>query len=367
MKFTLFYLLIPLTAHAQFGRPELVARLSQTGAWNAPDNTWCFSSEPGVLKGQIHLGCLDESGSLMAQWSKQGFKILARAQDNEYFSQPLNSFAKISWYSFNEWGILRSFESSQTLEVTEVSNLGPLAEANDNLLPLTHDSWIYRIKGNAPELWIWKKDHATPFFNPGAAFIFTPKVGPLGEVAFKVRDLNYDESSPDRLWHYNGSWKIILEDQDANPSSPWIRIRHQLSVEEGKVLAIAQDAAGEALILLENSQITTIARTGKDLASFDYFSPKMRSGTIVVRGVDFEGRKATYVYDGQGFRKLLTQGDPILTDSGLARVHYHNQDAIFYGAPGIDEEGNIVLQATLTDADHPTVLLGIGIIRFTKE
>jgi hypothetical protein len=150
MKLYLFLLSVPLLSHAQFSRPELIARLAQTGAWNAPDNIWCFASEPGVLKGQIHLGCLDADGPLMAQWGKAGFKVLARAQDGEYFSHPLNSFNKISWYSYNEWGILRSYESSRTLEVAKLKNLGPLRAANDSLL-------------------------------------------------------NYDESSPDRLWHHNGS------------------------------------------------------------------------------------------------------------------------------------------------------------------
>jgi len=66
-------------------------------------------------------------------------------------------------------------------------------------------------------------------------------------------------------------------------------------------------------------------------------------------------------------RKLLTRGDIVKTDKGLARVDYKDQDALFYGAPGIGPQGEIYQQATLTDADFSMTLLGIGLIKFTKE
>jgi hypothetical protein len=110
-----------------------------------------------------------------------------------------------------------------------------------------------------------------------------------------------------------------------------------------------------------------IAREGVELKRFDYFSPKMRAGTMVIRGENSEGQKVTYVKDAGKFRPLISQGDIVKTDVGDGRVHYENQDAIFYGAPGLDENGNVYLQATLTDADYPKTLLGVGLIKFNKE
>jgi hypothetical protein len=294
--------------------------------------------------------------------------VRARSQNDNLFSHPVNSFNKISWTEHNEWGVLRSFESTNEVKVTELKYLGPLRNGNDSFLPYTPDSWIYRLKGDDPELWIWKGEKAEVFFNPGVAFIFSPVVGPQGELVFKTRDIDYNESSPDKLWFYqNGKWRVILEDKDSNPESPWKNFRAHLAVEGEKVLAIAGDGKSESLILLDKGTTKVLVKTGVDLKSFDYFSPKMRGGVIVFRGEDFEGRKVTYVYDEKGFRRLLTQGDTVQTDKGIGRVHYENRDAIFYGAPGIDEKGNVVLQATLTDADHPRTLLGIGIIKFEKE
>lgn len=368
MKKLIILLLLPITSFAGFSKPQLIARLSDSGAWNAPTNMWCFSSEPGILKNKIHLGCFDEEGVLMAQWSENEFKVIARAQEANFFSHPVNSFNKISWTEYNEWSVLRSYESTERVKVTEVRNLGPMGSGNDSFLPYTPDSWIYRLKGDDPQLWIWKENKPTVFFNPGAAFIFTPYVGPAGEIVFKSREINYNESSPDRLWLYhNGEWRVVLEDQDANPNSKWTSIRAHATVEGDKVLAIASEGKNESLILINGKNISVLAQTGKDLAKFDFFSPKMRAGIVVVRGEDFEGRKVTYIHDEKGFRRLLSQGDIVQTDIGVGRVHYENRDAIFYGAPGLDEMGNVVLQATLTDADHPSTLLGIGLIKFNRE
>src|SRR5690606_4981845 len=124
------------------------------------------------------------------------------------------------------------------------------------------------------------------------------------------------ENSPDRLWLYDGEWKVVFEDTDANPASPWKTFRHQLSIDGKKLVILANDGKGEALLLVENGKVELIARAGVDLKRFDFFTPKMGAGTIVVRGEDFEGRRAHYVKDNGPFRKLLTQGDIVHTDKG---------------------------------------------------
>lgn len=46
MKIFILLILIPLISEAGFSKPQLIARMNDIGAWNAPDNLWCFSSEP---------------------------------------------------------------------------------------------------------------------------------------------------------------------------------------------------------------------------------------------------------------------------------------------------------------------------------
>lgn len=367
MKTLLFLTLFPFISHAKFGKPELIARFMYSGAFNVPGNTWCFSGEPVAHKGRIYLNCLDGDSHLMASWDKEGFKLLARTENDQIFSKPVSAFNRVNWYEFSETSSVRAFSASPELRKTEISNLGPLRDYNDTFLPFSTDSFFFKTKGSTPQLWIWKNNQVTPFFNPKSAYIFSPITGAQGEIVLKTRDTNLDEQSPDRIWIYNGSWKIAFEDQDANPSSPWKTFRHQMNVEGNKILTIARDSRGDALIVIENGKVSVIAREGVELKRFDYFSPKMRAGTIVVRGEDFQGNKAVYVKDNGLFRKILSQGDIIQTDLGPGKVHYQSQDAIFYGAPGLDENGNIYLQATLTDPDFPRTLFGVGLIKFKKE
>lgn len=365
----ILFLLLTLSSmtYAGYSKPELVARLDDLHAWNAPDNLSCYSSSPSFQNGLIYLGCRDNKSFLMAAWGPRGFKVIERSGDETIFSSPLASMGTISWYEFNELTMLRSFVRLESTNQTVISNLDSLSGANDSFLPLSIDSFFYRAKGETPELMQWTNGRLRSFFAPGAAYLFTPIVGASGEVALKTRDQHLGEEAPDRLWIYDGNWKMILEDQDANPSSPWKTFRHQLSVEGDKVLAIATDKEGEALILIQGSRVSVLARAKVDLLRFDFFAPKMRAETIVVRGEDFQKRKAIYVYDKNGFRKLVAQGDIVHTDITYGRIDYQNQDAIFYGSPAIDERGNIVFQATLTHSDHPRTLLGIGLIKINKE
>ncbi len=366
MKYFLL-LLIPFTTFAHFSKPQLMARFMYDDAWNAPNNLWCFSGEPVALNSKIYLNCLDHESSLVAEWSDKGFEVVSRAQEEHLFSKPLLSFGKVSWYEFSEFSAIRSYLKADRLEKIEIKNLSSMSAPNDSFHPLSLDTFFFKMKGESPSLWIWRNNEISPLFNPKAAYIFTPQIGPSGEIALKTRDHYLDESAPDRLWIFNGTWRVVLEDKDANPKSKWVSFRHQLSVDQNKIVVIANDGIKNSLLLIENDSVKIIATEGVELLRFDYFTPKMLAETIVVRGEDFHGQKAVYVKDEKVFRKLISQGDIVKTDRGDARVHYEQKDAIFYGAPGLDLNGNIYLQATLTDPDYPKTLMGVGLIRFLNE
>lgn len=356
-------------AHAGFSKPELMARFMALDAWKAPDNMWCFSGEPTALNNKIYLNCMDIDGNLMVSWDQGKFEVAARANSETLFSKPLVAFNRVNWYEFEEFSPLRTFVASDKLEVRTISNLGPMSSSpTDSFLPLTKDTFFFKNKWEDSQLWSWKNNVVTAFFNPEAAYIFTPHPGLNGEIAFKTRHLSTDESAPDKLWHYNGKeWKVVLQDKDAQKDSQWKSFRHQLSVEGDKIVVVANDGTTDSLLLITGNKVQVLARAGKELKELDFFSPKIQAGTIVIRGVDFQGNKAVYVKDNGPFRKLITQGDIVQADKGAAMVYYPNEHAIFYGAPGLDEKGNIYLQATLSDPHHPETLLGIGLLKFKKE
>jgi hypothetical protein len=367
MKFLYLFLMIGLPLHAKYQKPQLLARYSDTHAWNASDNTFCFGSEPLVTEREVYLGCQDDNGFFMARFSPAFQKLIA-ASPERLFSLPLFSQGKISWNEFDEGGVRRLFEMEKgTLKTTELKNLGPATATADSFVPNSFGSFIYRLQDEGLQLWEWKEGQASPLFTQKVAHIFPPVIDEAGGFLIKTRENATDESGADRLWYAHPDFKLVFEDQDANPHSPWLTFRHQMALSQGRIALYATDKSGEALILLDKGVVKEIARTGREIKSFDYFSPKLRGETLVFRGVDSENRKAIWVYSSAGLARLLTQGDVVKTDIGLARVHYANPDALFYGAPGIGPHGEIVQQATLTDIDYPATLLGIGLLKFVPE
>jgi hypothetical protein len=127
------------------------------------------------------------------------------------------------------------------------------------------------------------------------------------------------------------------------------------------------DQLSEALVLLQNGDMTTVARVGDQVQSFDYFSPKLKNGRVAFRGNDLEGRKTLWVFENGSLKRLLTEGDVIHTDKGLARVDYNSRESLFFSSPGINKNGDVYFQVALTDLEAPRTLLGIGLIEFKRE
>lgn len=364
----IFFFLLPLKSLASFSKPELLARFMSTDAWNAPDNLWCFGGEPAALKDKVYLNCINQNGGLMISWDQmKAHRILAQASEDSLFSKPVSSFGKISWYEFNEVKTQNVYQSFETVEKIELKNLAPLGELVDSFLPLFPGTFFFRRQGEEQQLLLWSNHVVSSFYDLNSSYLFTPYTGTQGEIALKVRVDHLGEDAPDRLWSYDGQWKVALEDREANSRSKWRSFRQQMAIDGNKILVVAKDDQGEALILIHDSKVEVIAREGIDLRRFDFFAPKMRRGILVIRGEDFSGNKAIYVKDDGPFRKLISEGDIVNTDLGAGRIHYPQKDSVFYGAPGIDELGNIYLQATLTDPDYETTLLGIGLIKLRNE
>lgn len=368
MKTLLFSLILAsFPTFAGYGKPQLLARYSGVDSFNAPHGLYCFSSEPEASSDGVFLGCRDEGGALMMKWSPD-YAIAARSE-NGNFSHPKEVSGKVSWYEFSAAGVQKIFEEFNGLQkIIDLKNVGPLFAVVDSFTPTMNGTYVYRLQDDAEKnLNLWQDHSVSSLFLGSPAFIFPPTSSHQGELISKIRKKSIDESSPDELVSWNGSFKTILKDRDSDPTSSIKSFRHQYAIDHGSVALVVTDSLSETMILIENGKTTIVARVGRDLLSFDYFSPKMRNGILLFRGVDLKKRKTLFLYEKGSLKALLTQGDVVQTDKGPAVVDYKNQDAIFYGAPGIGPNGEIYQQATLTDIDSSVTLLGIGLIIFKKE
>jgi hypothetical protein len=367
MKIFFILCLFSSSLFAGYGKPELLARYSGIDSFNAPDGLYCFTAEPLPTKEGVLMGCLDGDGqSLMMRFSNS-YEVLANSELG-LFSKPLLVDKKSAWYEFNESGVRKLYEyQGQELSAIDLRNLGPLYALIDSFVPVRNNTYVYRLQDESKKLLSWKNHIVSDLYTEDISHIFPPVSSVKGDFLIKVRRLHLNEDAPDELLKWDGEFKSLLKDRDSDPTSPFKSFRHQFALDENLVALIATDDRGEALFLIENGQALEVARAGVDLQSFDFFSPKLRNGVLAFRGIDLQKRRALWVFEKNELRKILTQGDVVKTDKGLARVDYRSQDALFYGSPGVSEEGDIFQQATLTDIDHPLTLLGIGLIKLNKE
>jgi hypothetical protein len=365
MKTLLILTLLTSHAFAQYSKPQLVARYAGMDAYNAPDGMICFSSEPQPTKEGIYLGCQTAEGMLMARWSGTFAKV---ATTSRIFSKPIQMGDTTSWYEFDEAGVSKVYEAGRSgVRAITLKNLGSYSALIDSFLMLKDRSYVYRLQDQGKELLNWKNHQITSLYKDDIAHIFPPVTSQEGFFIAKIRRVHTGENAPDELIFWDGKFHTILKDKEADTNSAWRSFRHQYAVDGNTIAFIGTDAQGEGLFLLKENRLITVARAGREVAGFDFFSPKLRDGILVFRGMDHQKRKVVYLFYNHKLRPLLTQGDTIMTDKGLARVDYQSQDALFYGSPGIGPTGEIVQQATLTDADNPNTLLGIGLLKFTKE
>lgn len=366
MRTLLLSLFLSLPAWANYSKPELLARYSGNDAFNAQDGMYCFSSEPEANAEGVFLGCQSQQGIIMARWNPQ-FEVTSSVE-HSLFSHPKSVEGKISWYEFDESGVRSLYEfKDQKLTVTTLKNLGPLSSLIDSFIALKEGTYLYRLQDENKKLLIWRNHTVSPLYSENVSHIFPPVSSENGNFLIKIRRNDLSETSPDELILWNGSFQTLLKDRDADPKAKFKSFRHQYALDGEKIALIATDDQGEALFILDQNQLIEVARAGREVGSFDYFSPKMKNGVLAFRGMDLENRRSLWVYAAGKLTKLLTRGDVVQTDKGAARVDYRSQDALFYGAPGIGPTGEIYLQATLTAIDSSMTLLGIGLLKFKME
>ena len=361
----LLFLFLTSSLFASYSKPQLIARYGGIDSYNSTDGLNCYSSEPAITKDGIFLGCHLDGNFSLVRW-KDKFEIISKTTD--FYSKPEVFQEMVAWSEFNEIGVKKVFEFYKNhLTEKKLNNLSPDFAIAHTFTSMGQGNYVYRLDGEKKQFYIWNGKREEIHLNSPAHF-FPPVSSSSGNVVLKIRRDHLGDSAPDELWRISTKKnELILEDKDSNLNSKFKSFRHSLAHEGRMIAVIGIDDFGEGLFLIENEKVIEVARVGRELKSLDYFSPKLRNGILVFRGEDLEGRKAFWTFEDSKLNRLVTQGDVVWTDKGLARVDGPSQDAVFYGAAGIGPDGEIALQAVLRDFDHAPTVLGISLLKFTRE
>jgi len=162
-----------------------------------------------------------------------------------------------------------------------------------------------------------------------------------------------------------GDCTVLVEDVDADPSSPFSSFSNSVSLTNtGWVAFNAGLVAGGSGVFLTNGTTTvTIATTAMpEISAIDYFAPAANDhGQVVFRAFDGAGLMAVFVGDGQNLVKVVAEHDLVPTDLGTGRIDQHDDSVVFGGSPDINNSGDVAFHATLTPADNNQIEWGTGL------
>lgn len=202
-----------------------------------------------------------------------------------------------------------------------------------------------------------------------ASYLFRPVLNNQGFVAAKVRlgeRGQVDESQPDsiRLWKPDGSYEVIAQDINGQPSSLFFSFSNSVGISDAKHVVFVAKISGDkqGVFLYGEGKVKAIAIEGQgDLEAIEAFAPVVNSkGLVAFRGRLKTGKSAILTADWNGFKTVIKQGDLLPSDVETAKIYDVADHQGFIGGLSINDSGVIAFHAGLLSKDGER-FLGQGI------
>ncbi len=211
------------------------------------------------------------------------------------------------------------------------------------------------------------------------SFLFLPSFNNNGQLAAKVRlgqpgDIGDERPDQIRIFDPDGSAKLIVADRNYDTDSPYQSFDNSIGFNDnGQVAFIATLSSGQrsvfrfdgmrtnAIAHRMSAKLIAIEGDGQ-ISRIERFPPKLNNnGLTVFRAFDAEGLRAIWAGDGVTLHKVVTEGDILPTDIGMLRLARPDDGAVFSGAPDLNDQGDIVFAASLSDPEEARIGFGAGL------
>jgi hypothetical protein len=200
-------------------------------------------------------------------------------------------------------------------------------------------------------------------------YLYSPAMNNLRVIAGKVNvGVGADYTKAEiRLFNADGSNERVVADNVLDPASPFDRFDNSLAINDDNVVAasVRLTAGGvRALYRFDGGEPVEIARVGSGpILEIDFFAPAINNdGLVAFRARDAQGQ-AVYVGDGESLVRVIGNGDTIATDLGEGQLGQNvTSSPVFGGAPGINNNGDVIAVAGLHPAGNNQVEWGSGVI-----
>ena len=385
MKKTLSLALLILSSPAfsalpEYKAPLLLARANIEAGYNLPEMSFLSNTSPIINnRGDVSFklmsfGSENSQGLWLKKGSEENGKIVYAAPDMRLLTDPsLNESGQIAFTQHDE-GVTDGIFTidSETGEVKQV-----LVPENEEITYYTYpqvlsNGKVYFRGTNQDNIRAYYKYNGStlkPIIAEGvtaygqkSSYLFKPYLNDSGAMTFKRRigEMGeWDERNPDEILLLKPTGNtyesvVIAKDKDSDSESKFLGFTNSSSISQSGMVAftaILEDNT-KAIILSKDGKLTNLVIEKNDnISEIELFAPKVNEqGMVVFRAKDLEGKRGIYITSIEGTKKLVGEGDEIMTDLGLGIILSNPNFPGFGGDVDMNDHGEIVFYCLVIGA-----------------
>lgn len=202
------------------------------------------------------------------------------------------------------------------------------------------------------------------------SFLFMPSFNNKGQIAAKVRlgnpgDIGSERPDQIRSFDTDGDSKLIVANQNYDADSPYQSFDNSIGFNDnGQIAFTAALSSGQRGVFRFDGRKTELIAIEGDgqISQIERFPPRLNNnGLIVFRAFDAEGLRTIWAGDGVTLHKVVSEGDVLPTDLGALRLARPDNGPVFSGLPDLNDRGDIVFAASLSDPEDVKIGFGAGL------
>lgn len=388
MKLIFFFAVFVVTgslsraALPEYKAPEILLRADGVKNYNLPPLTFITNSTPALNnQGDVAIKLMAIEGeAIQGIWAKStqesAGRIVVRGPAEKVLSDPsLNDQGKMVFSIFEEGasdGIF-TFDLLTGQQQQVLSNQGTDLINHSYPQILNNGDVVFRGTHASDDHSYFKFSRAlAPLLTEGqifndfqASYLFGPSVNNQQQWAFKIRvgeRKQWGSEYPDQivLLQPDGSSRLVAVDTKTDPASAYEAFTNFVGLsEQGDVVFVAYLKSGKKSIVVDRQGVKTVFATEDHgpISEIELFGPRINSkGMVAFRAKDSAGKRALFVADGLNIKRVIGEGDEILTDLGPGRIISQPDFPAFGGGIALNDKNELCFSTVIVSLDGSQVL-----------
>lgn len=362
-----------------YNAPEILARANIGDGFNLPPMSFLSNTSPVINnRGDVSFKLMAFNGqNTQGLWLKRGSdesgKIVYSTDETKFVTDPsLNDAGVVAFNTYDDFASDGIFTyNGDTTEVAQV-----LKPASDDIAYYTYPQVLTNgkvyFRGTDQEnarTYFQYDGSLKPIITEGASsygqkssYLFKPYLNDSGAMAFKRRigeQGQWDESNGDEILMLkpNGtSYEsvVIARDKDMDPASVFRGFTNSASISRNNMVAftaVLEDGTKALIRYKEGHLKNLVIEKADDISEIEMFSPKINElGQVLFRAKDKDGKRGIYLADSKELKKIVAEGDEVMTDLGVGKILSNPNFPGFGGDVDMNDHGEIVFYCLVVGA-----------------